>query len=115
MIDDAIVRELESIPELKNAMQDPQKREDICNMSVEQLRNMAEMLYDGQVVHMEDAEEFIDTATPNDVDTWVDQRFTRKMMQQKAYKPPGDAEWIKWIPWVVMLMIGAAVAIQMVK
>jgi len=92
---------------------DEQRKYLITDMKIEDLRNMAEILYDGKVIHMEDAEEFIASATPNELDSWVGQKFTHRMMQFKSYHAPGAAvDWKTWIPLMIVLFVGAAIAMR---
>ena len=105
--------QLRRIPELKDIMNDPKKCQDLLDTRMGDIKQMAELLFDGITHHKEELDEWIITAAPNDLDTWVDQRFTRKMMQMKSYSQAPGSEWVKWVPWLVMMMIGGAVAMQM--
>ena len=96
------------IPEMKLAMQEPKKREELLKMSLEDLRQMSEVLYDGQTVHMEDYEKFQEAASPYDLESYTKKHEIHRMMQWFHYKEMGSSDWMKWVlPIAIMLILGA--------
>ena len=108
--------QLEAIIELKDAMfnkEHPEYRECLMKMSFDELINMAELMYDGTVVHMEDAESYIDAATPNELDAYVDQKITHRMSQQRSFTTTGGID-KNFILLIVILLIGAGIAFAII-
>lgn len=111
----SLEQQLEDIPELKKVMADPEKRKYLLSMSVDELRNMRETLFDGHTYHITDAYRFIDGATPNDVDSFVTQHISHRLDQNRAYQNPNAVNWSMWIPILCVVMVVAAVAIQILR
>jgi len=111
VVHNSLEEQLSSIEELHDIMQDPEKRQVLLNMPLYDLQNMAEHLYDGRTVHLEDVEQFVEGAAPNDLDTLVDQTVTHRTLQFRAYNPY-ERDWGKWALYFVMILIGGAVAYQ---
>jgi hypothetical protein len=76
------------------ALQDPVSKAHIEKMSIDDIHNMTEYLFDAETVHMEDVEYFINLAKPNELDTWIDQEVTRGERERKTYRDP--AKKIDW-------------------
>ena len=103
-----IAYQLNQIPEMKLAMQDPKKREQLLNMELKDLQQMGELLYDGQVIHMEDYEKFQEAASPYDLESYTKKHEIHRMMQWFHYKEMGTSDWMKWVlPIAIMLVLGA--------
>ena len=110
------LEQLEAITELKDAMfnkEHPEYREYLLRMTFDDLINMGELLYDGTVIHMEDAENFIDAATPNELDAYVDQKITHRMSQQRSFTTSGGID-KNFILLVIILLIGASIAFAVI-
>jgi len=113
------IKNMKSLETLKaiidpDIVNDEEKWKEIEKMDINDVRNLSELLYTGQIIHMEDAENFISSATPNELDTYVNQKWSHKLMQTKTYGAPGYVDWAKWIPILVVLFIGAAIAFQII-
>ena len=100
--------QLNLIPELKLAMQDPKHKQELLNMELKDLQQMGELLYDGQVIHMEDYEKFQEAASPYDLESYTKKHEMHRMMQWFHYKEMGTQDWMKWvIPLAIILILGA--------
>jgi hypothetical protein len=106
--------QLNQIVELQNILKNPERKQSLLKLSVEDLHHMAETLVDGQTIHMEDAESFIESATPNELDSLMTQDAAHQFLRFKGYRDPGDINFAKWIPLMMMLMIGAALAFSII-
>lgn len=111
----SLEEQLDAIPELNKVMGDPKKRKELLNMSVDELRNLSETLFDGHTYHITDAYNFIEGATPNDVDSFVTQHISHRLDQNRAYQNPEGVDWIKWAPTIIMMGIGAAIVITLIR
>lgn len=64
----SIEQQLEQITILKNAMKDPKMRSSLLSMSLDQLKNMESMFFDGVTHNSADLERWIESSTPNELD-----------------------------------------------
>ncbi|NIQ88076.1 MAG: hypothetical protein GWN93_02895 [Deltaproteobacteria bacterium] len=102
----SIMDQLENIKILEPALKDERCRNEISKMNIDELRNMTMYLFDGETVHMEDVENFIKLASPNELDTWIQQEISLNELEKKTYREPGPAiDWNKWLPALGMFMI----------
>lgn len=108
-------KQLKAIPELRDVMEDPVKREVLLNMKLDDLRNLRELLFDGQVIEFNQIEEYIENAAPTDLETLTSEEFAHKVLRFNMYKLGGKVDWAKWAPVLVMLMIGGAMAVLILK
>lgn len=108
---DTIEQQLTAIPETKAIMLDPKyakKKKQILQIPLGDLRNMAEMLYHGQVIHFEDYERFQDAASPYDMESYTKRREIHRMMQMTSYKDIMQQDYFKYIiVFGAMLILGA--------
>ena len=104
------LRKLNSIDCLKPLLMDDKKKQYFANLGFDDLVNLRLQLFDGQVVRMEDVEEFIDSATPNELDALVKQEYLNDVMREKNYSDPGEMNWMKWIPAFGFLLLCGAIA-----
>lgn len=109
-----IRQQLEEIPELYEIMKDPKKRNDLLSLSLKELRNMSELLYDGQIIHMEEVENFLEGTTPNELDSFMTQNTAHKFLQFKNYSDTGNVDWAKWAPVMAMLFLAAGIAVAII-
>jgi len=102
------------------ALTDPVSKEKIESMTIDEVHKMTEHLFDGETVHMEDLENFIKLAKPNELDTWIDQEVSRGERERKTcktYRDPGSQiDWNKWLPALGMFafiaMLGTVILIS---
>jgi len=109
-----IRQQLEEIPELREVMKDSKKRGDLLSMSLKELKNMSELLYDGQIIHMEEVESFLEGTTPNELDSFMTQNTAHKFLQFRNYTEPNNIDWARWAPVMAMLFLSAAIAISII-
>jgi len=101
-----ILDQLKNIKILEPALKDDKCRAEIMKMSLDDLRNMTMYLFDGETVHMEDVENFIKLASPNELDTWIKQEISLNELEKRTYREPGPPiDWNKWLPALGMFMI----------
>ena len=110
----SIEQQLLQIPELKTVMEndDTRFKDDLLNMRFEDLRSMAELCYDGQVIHYEDYEKFQEAAAPYDMESYSKRREIHRMMQMIHYRDVMQTDWVKYVIPVSILLIIGAIAYQ---
>lgn len=101
--------QLRDIELLDRVMNDPEKRKDLLSMSWRELRGMEELLFDGVSHNGEEVELFIDSATPNELDILEKQTFMNQMERHNRYKDPGEFDFGKWVPTIIILILVATV------
>jgi len=104
--------DLNSIPELKEVLLDPEKRREIMKLDLEEIRHMGEMLYDGKIVHFEDYANFTESSAPYDMDSFVTHQFAHRQWQFKTYSQYGGMDWKTIIIPLSILLILGAIAFQ---
>jgi hypothetical protein len=105
--------QLLAIPELKTVMTDPKhddKKKALLNMEVSDLQQMAELLYNGEVIHFEDYERFQEAAVPYDMESYSKRREIHRMMQMMNYRDVTQTDWMKWAIIIFVLVIAAGIA-----
>lgn len=104
--------ELGKIELLEPIMKDDERKEQLLSMGYDRLRNLELFCCDGVTHHHEEVEEFIESATPNDVDTLVKQKFLNDQMKASNYREPGSTfNYETLIPVFIALFIGILGAI----
>jgi len=105
--------DLYNIDELREILDDPEKKKILWDMSVEDVRNMRELLYDGQITHFDGFEEFEESAAPYDMESYTNKKITQRIWQYKNYQPmSGMGDIMKWVLAIVVLFIGGGIAYQ---
>jgi hypothetical protein len=104
--------ELNRIEELRPILLDDEKRALILGMEIRDIRNMSELLYDGQILHYDNFEDFNESAAPYDIDSFVTHHIAHRTWQFKAYQGMGAIEWSKIIMPLAILLILGAIAFQ---
>ena len=105
--------DLFNIKELRDIFEDPEKKQLLMNMKIEDIRQMSELLYNGEVLHMEDYEDFQESAAPYDMESYTQKKITQRIWQYKMYQPMGAAgDYMKYILAIIVLFIGGAIAYQ---
>lgn len=105
--------QLRKIPELNPIMTDEKyikNKESLLKMELADLQQMSELLYNGVAIHYEDYERFQDSATPYDMESYSKRREIHRMMQMMSYRDVGDANWMKWVLIIFILVIAAGIA-----
>jgi len=97
--------QLREIKYLEPIMNDPEKKKALLDMDWNALRRMEELLFDGIVHNGEEVELFIDSATPNEQDILERQTFLNEMERHKRYKDPGEFDFGKWVPTIIILIL----------
>jgi len=101
-----VMDQLKHIKILEPALKDEQCKAKITSMSIDDLRNMTMYLFDGETVHMEDVENFIKLASPNELDTWIKQEMSLNELEKRTYREPSPPiDWNKWLPALGMFAI----------
>lgn len=108
----SIESQLFLIPELEMVMKDPLKRQILVNMDLKDLQNMAELLYDGQILNMDDYEKFQEAASPYDLESYTKKREVRQLMRYFHYRDVNAPDWMKWVLILFVLLIAGAIAYQ---
>jgi len=106
--------QLTNIVELKPIMNDDVKRQELLSMGYERIKNMTETVWDGKVLHMEDVESFIESAPPNELDSLMTQESAHQLMRIKRYRDPGEINWGQWVPILLILLVGGAIAVAII-
>jgi len=102
---------------LKPAFKDEKRKQEIFSMDIDDVKNLKERLFDGETVHMEEVENFIHLAKPNELDTWIDQEVNKNRLESRNYRDPGSQiDWNKWLPALGMFafiaMLGTVILIS---
>jgi hypothetical protein len=105
-------KQLEMIPELAPVMNNPVGRQQLLEMDIKDLQQMAELLYDGQVMHMEDYERFQEAAAPYDLESYTKRREVHRILQMIHYKDVNAPDWMKYIVIMFVVLIMGAIAYQ---
>lgn len=81
---------LSDITLLRKIMNDDRKKEVLLGLGAEKIRHLAETCCDGMTHHHEEIEDFIDSATPNELDALVKQSYLNDRMKDANYRDPGS-------------------------
>jgi len=106
--------QLKKIELLKPIMDKPTYKQVLLDMDYTQLRNMEQLLFDGIVHHAEEAESFIESATPNELSVLEKQKFLNEKMEEKHYREVGEHNIGQWIGPILLLMVGGAIAFAII-
>jgi len=104
------VAQLEEIESLRPLLNNPEKKKWLLGQDLDTLQHLSETLWDGRVVRMEDVEEFIESATPNELDALVKQEYLNDVMRDRNYSDPGEINWGRWLPLFGFFVICCALA-----
>lgn len=113
-----LLSQLKEIPELKDALDDPISRNSIIDMSVSDLRQLSEEIWDGKVVRLDpEIDDFIQTATPAYIDQYAKKEYISRKNRDKFTKSQSQIDWGKWaLPigiLIFLMLLGAGIVLQM--
>jgi hypothetical protein len=111
----SIEEQLTEITLLKPIMNDPVNKKVLLDMDIKQLKDLEYMFYDGVTHNGDGVELFIDSATPNELDILEGQTFMNEMDRQKQYRDKGTTDWLKYMPWLIIMMFAAVIVIMIMK
>jgi predicted RNase H-like nuclease (RuvC/YqgF family) len=108
----SIENQLRAIPELDMVMKDKDKTRALLDMELRDLQNMSELLYTGQIIHMEVYEKFQEAASPYDLESYTKKHEIHALMRWLHYKDVNAPDWMKWVIILFVLLIAGAIAYQ---
>jgi len=90
------------------ALADSNSKALIEQMNIDEIHKMTEHIFNGETIHMEDVENFIKLAKPNELDTWINQEISRSVREQKTYRDPGTRiDWNRYaMPLGIFFILG---------
>ena len=104
--------ELKKIDVFKPILKEPQLRDKLLNIGFDKIKNLELLCCDGVTHHHEEIEEFIESATPNEIDTLVKQKYLNDRMREKNYQDPGSSfDYSNLVPIGVGMMLAAMAVI----
>ena len=104
--------DLYKIPFLKPIMDDPKKRNMILDLSIEELKEMRERLYDGRVVNAKAVIGWSEGATPYDNESLIESEVAHHRAQDSSLRYAGGVDWAKIVIPVSIILIMGAIAYQ---
>ena len=110
----SIEDQLKMIPELAIVMQDENKKKDLLDMPLIDLQQMAELLFNGQIIHYEDYERFQESAAPYDLESYTKRRDVQRILEMVHFRDINAPDWMKYVVIIVILFVGAALAYRMI-
>jgi len=107
--------DLFNIPELDPVLKDPEKRKELLSMSIDDIRRMSELCYDGKIRDMTTFKDFDETVSAYDTESYVKRILAHRSEQRASYRYVGGVDWTKVvIPLAIILIVGA-IAFQIFK
>lgn len=101
-------KDLDKIPFLEEVMSDPEGRRRILDLSIDELREMRELLFDGRVVNVKSYLGWAEGATPYDNESLIESEVAHHRAQDSSLRYMGGVDWGKIvIPMVILLIMGA--------
>lgn len=112
-----LIPQLQAIPELASVIDDKKKLRDFADMSIKDIRTMAETLYDGTTVRMDpDIDEFIQTATPAQVHQYAVREYMSAKNRDKFTRDKKQSDMMKYaLPIAIimfLLMLGGGIILM---
>lgn len=108
------IHDVLKISELRELLKNPDKRKAILDTSLDDIKHLAEMVYDGTSINMDDYERFQESAAPNDLDTLMGQNFVHRELQFRHYNPAGSVNWATLAITFTIIIVGGALAFLMI-
>lgn len=104
--------DLRNIEFLKPIMADPQKAKLLLDISLDDLRNMSELLFDGHTINIKSYKDWDESANPYDNESIISRTIAHRAEQRTSYRFAGGMDWAKIIIPIIILFIGGAIAYQ---
>jgi len=104
--------DVEKIPFLEPVMADPEKKRMILDLSLDEIRNMTELLYDGREIGVKEYLDWADEATPYDNEAIIDSTISQMRSQDQDLANMKMMDLMKWVMPIVVLMIMGAITYQ---
>lgn len=109
-------KQLDDIELLKPILNDYDKKMALLDMGYDRLKRLEFICVDGFTHHCEEIEDFIDAATPNELDALIKQEFLNDHMQEANYKEPGhNFDYSNLVPIAVGMFIAALATIVLMS
>lgn len=108
-------KQLSEIDLLKPLMKDAAKKKELLAMGYDRLKHLEFVFFDGVTHNGEEIEQFIDSATPNELDVLEKQEYLNDSMREKNYSDPGDVNWSKYAQLMGWVILVSAVAFLLLK
>jgi len=83
--------ELNKIKILEPILKDEAKKQELLSLGFDRIKKLEMFCCDGETHHHEEVEDFIESATPNEVDTLVKQKYLNDRMKEANYREPGSS------------------------
>jgi len=107
--------DLYKISFLKPIMADGDKRTVLMNMSLDELRNMSELLYDGRTINIKSYLDFDERSSPYDNESIIARTLAHRAEQRQSYRFGASADYMKYVVPLAIILILGAVAYQIFK
>jgi len=104
--------DLEKIEFLQPILADPEKKQVIVNMDLDDIRNMRELLFDGRTIDIKAYLDWSEGATPYDNESIISSTVARHRAEDASLKYGGFTDWGKYVLPIIILFIGGAIAYQ---
>lgn len=104
--------DLDKIEFLKPILVDPEKKNKILDMKLDDFRNMRELLYDGRTIDIKAYLDWAEGATPYDNESIISSSVARIRAEDKSLQYGAMADWGKYIIPICILFIMGAIAYQ---
>lgn len=104
--------DLEKIEFLKPILADPDKKQAITDMDLDDIRNMRELLFDGRTIDVKAYLDWSEGATPYDNEAIISSSVARIRAEDRSLVLGNMPDYTKYIIPMIILFIGAAIAVQ---
>jgi len=101
--------DLDKIKILEPVMKDPEKRRLILDLSIDELREMKERLFDARTVNVKSYLGWAEGATPYDNESLIESEVAHHRAQDNSLRYIGGMDLAKLAPTIVLLMIGLGI------
>ena len=105
--------DLKDIEILKPVMNDMDRRLELMDMDIDDLRDMRELLFDGRTVNVKNYLDWSESATPYDNESIIDSDVSHRLSQMNNFFKGASGDMMKYVIMVFVLIIAAGVAYQM--
>jgi hypothetical protein len=108
----SIEDQLKLIPELNVVMEDPEMKKELLKMSLKELQQMSETMYDGEIIHYEDYEKFQQAAAPYDMQSYTNRKGVQIVMEMTHFRDVNAPDWMKYGIMILLVCIGGFFLMQ---